>query len=880
MRFVKAALAALTLPLTGVFIASTMPGAAVAGQFSSVFGSPANLPPSAAVEPLANPPEYRSDNGELNVTLEARPSPVQLGQFRVNGATYNGAYAGPVLRVNPGDVLRVRLINHLPQATNLHFHGLAVSPQGHGDDSLHMVLPGETWEYVIPIPKDHAPGVYWYHTHGHEFAERQLMGGLSGTLVIEGFQHEVPATEPLKERLFVLKEFTSDRKGDLNRVPKPYNVVIKTINGQLMPRIDIQPGETQLWRLSNQTADTYFRLSLQGHRFTVIGRDAHPLLRPDTVRELTFGPAQRLDVLVTGAKAGSYALVAEPTSTGPVGDLFGGQNMALLVSAPGSQQSLPPPLESLTVKPGTVKPIPGDHIDAHRLVSFSEDTLVTGLFFINHATFDHERVDFRVPLGSIEEWTIRNASEELHVFHIHQVAFQVLSENGKPVPFNGLQDTVNVPIHGEVKIRLAFTDPKIVGRFLFHCHILEHEDKGMMAQIEVYDPKAGPTPNKPMEMGDMDHVRSDKPNHSEGVGAWPKMGLATLAVLEESGLNAAGAAKHGPEPALRVDSAFLDEVNSSLSIYGLFQFKPRQPRPQNDPNRELFINQGVGRAEGGRLKELYVRSGNFRFGKFVQNFGRAYYFLPGPYARDFTEEAEQGYEPADMIGAEWIHIFNKESGGWSQLSASAFFVDRTFLHLSYPYNEGMIRYGDGGVGNTRWPENVMLTYDNVNRPVGNWAHLTWQASVIRWGRSYAAERSEFWSTLGADLTIPVRGSVDDTLRGRYAQWRLYVEGARRNNFQGVAGRARNFLSGAAEFRSGPWIADLTTTHRWTIDRVNPLQKDEFYTASLGYTLRSQTVPAISLTHERVGPVQGTYFGITITQTLTTCSRCTPKGRGY
>ncbi|MDB5093531.1 MAG: copper oxidase, partial [Candidatus Eremiobacteraeota bacterium] len=165
MRFVKAALAALTLPLTGVFIASTMPGAAVAGQFSSVFGSPANLPPSAAVEPLANPPEYRSDNGELNVTLEARPSPVQLGQFRVNGATYNGAYAGPVLRVNPGDVLRVRLINHLPQATNLHFHGLAVSPQGHGDDSLHMVLPGETWEYVIPIPKDHAPGVYWYHTH-------------------------------------------------------------------------------------------------------------------------------------------------------------------------------------------------------------------------------------------------------------------------------------------------------------------------------------------------------------------------------------------------------------------------------------------------------------------------------------------------------------------------------------------------------------------------------------------------------------------------------------------------------------------------------------------------------------------------------------------
>ncbi len=100
-----------------------------------------------------------------------------------------------------------------------------------------------------------------------------------------------------------------------------------------------------------------------------------------------------------------------------------------------------------------------------------------------------------MPLGSIEEWTIRNASEELHVFHIHQLPFQVVSLNGKPLPFQGLQDTIDVPIHGEVKIRMAFTDPVIVGRFMYHCHILEHEDKGMMAQIEVYDPKAGPMPD-------------------------------------------------------------------------------------------------------------------------------------------------------------------------------------------------------------------------------------------------------------------------------------------------------------------------------------------------------------------------------------------------
>src|SRR6185436_16092152 len=94
---------------------------------------------------------------------------------------------------------------------------------------------------------------------------------------------------------------------------------------------------------------------------------------------------------------------------------------------------LPQPLGPLTVASGTLKPVPGDRIDARRLVSFSEDP-VTGLFFINHATFDHERVDFRVPLGAIEEWTVRNASDELHIFHLHQTAFQVISENGRPLP--------------------------------------------------------------------------------------------------------------------------------------------------------------------------------------------------------------------------------------------------------------------------------------------------------------------------------------------------------------------------------------------------------------------------------------------------------------
>jgi suppressor of ftsI len=243
-----------------------------------------------------------------------------------------------------------------------------------------------------------------------------------------------------------------------------------------------------------------------------------------------------MDVLVTAGEAGAYKLVAERTSTGPAGDIFPAQNMALLVAARDPAKPSPAPLGPIEVAMGAGKPIPGDRIDARRLVSFSEDPLVTGLFFINHATFDHNRVDVKVPLGSIEEWTIRNASEELHIFHIHQTSFQVLSVNGKPVPFDGLQDTVNVPIHGEVKIRLPFTNPAIVGRFMFHCHILEHEDKGMMAQIEVYDPKTGPMPDGPMDMSGMDHGQT--------AGTDGTAGAAKGSATSTSDANAGNATHH------------------------------------------------------------------------------------------------------------------------------------------------------------------------------------------------------------------------------------------------------------------------------------------------------------------------------------------------
>ena len=371
-----------------------------------------------------------------------------------------------------------------------------------------------------------------------------------------------------------------------------------------------------------------------------------------------------------------------------------------------------------------------------------------------------------------------------------------------------------------------------------------------------------------------------KPDPVGTVGAWPKLSFETVGAVEYAGMSADSGRERPGSVDLRFDSIALLELNDALQIDAFFQYKSKQPRPLTDPNRDLFANQGAGRRNGGRFKELYVRNGDWRYGKFVQDFGRGFDQLPGPFATDFVEEPEDGYEAAEMLGVERLHVFDNENGGWQQISVSAFMIDRTPLHETFPYNEGRIRYKDGGVGNTRLPENVMVTWDVLNKPVGHWAHMNYQASVIRWGKAYGAQKGEWWTTLGGDISIPIGGSVADTLRGRYSQLHLFIEGARRDNFDGVDGRTRQFLSGSAEYLNGPWILDLTTSQRWTSDRLTGKEHDKLYTATIGYALPSDTVAAISMAKEQVGGREGVYAGLRLTQTLTTCNRCLTKGRPF
>jgi hypothetical protein len=366
---------------------------------------------------------------------------------------------------------------------------------------------------------------------------------------------------------------------------------------------------------------------------------------------------------------------------------------------------------------------------------------------------------------------------------------------------------------------------------------------------------------------------------AEAVKSYPKLTVDTLANVEFSGLAADDGPSRGPQPYLRFDTTLSFATSDALNFYGLFQFKAREPRPADDPNKDLFVNQGAGRKVGGKFKELYVRYDTWRVGKFVQNFGRAYVLLPGPYSADFIEEPDQGYEPSEMLGVEKLHVFGSEKYGWQQLSVSAFMVDRSPLHRSYPYDEGQIHYKDGGVGNTHLPTNVMVTYDALNVPIGHGAQATFQASAIRWGRTYNVPRGEFWTTIGGDVSIPLGNSVRQTLARKYTEIHLYAEGARRANYLGMPGRDRNYLTEAGEFVRGPWQLDLSATQRWTTDPLLSTQQDRIYTGTIGRSFASQSVMLLSVARERVADRSGIYAGLRLVQTLTSCARCA-SGRAY
>ena len=173
----------------------------------------------------------------------------------------------------------------------------------------HLVIqPGHSLDYEVSIPLTQPPGLYWYHAHLHGLAEHQIMGGLSGTIVVEP-----PEPISITQRLFILKDMVFDDDTGNAEVDDTMHGIVQSVNGQLTTNEAMRPGETQLWRFTNQSANRALHIALNGHRFRIVAEDGEATINERSVSVLDISPSARVDVLVDAGKVGHYALMAKGT---------------------------------------------------------------------------------------------------------------------------------------------------------------------------------------------------------------------------------------------------------------------------------------------------------------------------------------------------------------------------------------------------------------------------------------------------------------------------------------------------------------------------------------------------------------------------------------
>ena len=444
------------------------------------------------------------------------------------------------------------------KSTNLHFHGLTIPPVCHQDDVLKTsISPSDApFEYRFRIPANQPPGLYWYHPHIHGFTKAQVLGGASGALIVEGIERANKEVAGLPERVLIIRDqdllnpnappsksepvvpkLLLDRDGDaanngtgfgkpakdlsINFVPVPYPDYPPAV-------IQMKPGERQLWRVLNASAITYLNLAVLFNRVPqplgLVALDGVPLNQSGNSGDgvswqthLGVPPGARMEFIVKGPPTGvTGLLVTRTVDTGPGGENDPNRALASIkVSA-----DAPEPRSTLNASPQPLPPpsLPwlGSVVPVHtRKLYFSEK--LTDPNNPSSATEFYITLDGQMPAlfnprsgvpdiiakqGTVEDWTIENRSNELHAFHIHQLHFLLLDYLGKPANEPFLRDTVNVPyykdnmlVYPSVRLRMDFRDPNAVGTFLFHCHLLEHEDGGMMGLIRV-EPADDKKPSK------------------------------------------------------------------------------------------------------------------------------------------------------------------------------------------------------------------------------------------------------------------------------------------------------------------------------------------------------------------------------------------------
>jgi FtsP/CotA-like multicopper oxidase with cupredoxin domain len=405
-----------------------------------------------------------------------------------------------------------------PSTTNLHFHGLNIPPVCHQDDVVNtLIQPTDPpFQYTTQIPSNEPPGLYWYHPHPHGFTTNQVNGGASGAIIVSGIENVKPQVAGLTEQVLLIRQQFLNPGSWL---PGPYEL---TLNLQTvvqkplltLPLIVADPGEQQFWRVLNSSTQAFLDLQIlydnTPQNLELISIDAVPVTGDPYVTDIMLPPAGRAEFVMTGPSesVGQAVFANLGFDTGPVGNANPFGVLGYIVSsADAGKRKLrlpakhlipaakaPPRLKQRFTGLANVKPT------ATRSLYFSEATEGSNgptNYFITVAGQTPRVFDPSLPpaivtnVGAIEDWTIENHSSEEHAFHMHQIHFLVMAINGAPLDTPVMQDTVNVPYwngtlpYPSVTVRMDFSDPEIAGTFVYHCHVLDHEDGGMMAEIQV-----------------------------------------------------------------------------------------------------------------------------------------------------------------------------------------------------------------------------------------------------------------------------------------------------------------------------------------------------------------------------------------------------------
>ncbi|HEY6321552.1 MAG TPA: multicopper oxidase domain-containing protein, partial [Thermoanaerobaculia bacterium] len=516
---------------------------------------------------LAAPPDLFSDDGVLTVNFTYETRVDQNGNTLFCFVTDNGTQ-NPTLHVNPGDLLVINFKNGLsasaaphgrhampdmavsgsPSDTcgavtmtstsvNIHYHGTNTSPTCHSDEVIHtLVNAGESFQYRIQFPSNEPPGLYWYHPHVHGIAETAVQGGASGAIIVEGIENVNPAVGGLRERVMVIRDnhvpgnptpggAVPSWDLSVNFIPVPYPTYTPAV-------IPMRRGEKQFWRVVNATADTILDLQVQydgvPQPLQVIGLDGVPVGSQDgagngksfTATDILLATAARAEFIVTAPGPGvkNATFLTLNIDTGPIGDDDPQRPIGTITTSGHDDRAA----RTLPTKSGPPGPqrfagLRDAHPAVNRTLYFSEvlsdpnNPLSPTNFFIT--------VDGATPTlfagtnppaivttqGSVEDWTIQNRAGENHEFHMHQIHFLQLEQNGVPVANGQYLDMIQVPYwtgsgpYPSVKVRMDFRGPDI-GDFVYHCHILGHEDNGMMAIIRVNpgdDDRSSRVPGQP-----------------------------------------------------------------------------------------------------------------------------------------------------------------------------------------------------------------------------------------------------------------------------------------------------------------------------------------------------------------------------------------------